>query len=253
MTAQNCALVVGVGERQGIGGATSVLLGQQGLKVFMVGRTPGRLTPIVRAIEDLGGAAQAIDADCTDASQMEQVFATIHDSGLPLRFVLYNTGRNLPSAFLQSSAEQLDGQFKRGAYGGLITGQGALRLMLHNAPEQGQRGSIFYTGASASLRGKPLFASFSAAKAGLRAMAQSMAREFGPQGIHVGHIVIDGVVDGAIVQQFGSGLGRLLLRRKGKDGSLHPDAVAQTFWQLHQQPVNAWTHELDLRPYKEPF
>ena len=98
-----------------------------------------------------------------------------------------------------------------------------------------------------------MFAGFSAAKAGLRAMAQSMAREFGPQGVHISHVLIDGIVNGAIVQQLGLGLGKFMLNRKGVDGGLVPDEIAKAFWMLHQQPANAWTHELDLRPFKESF
>jgi NAD(P)-dependent dehydrogenase (short-subunit alcohol dehydrogenase family) len=253
MSQGDCALVVGVGDRQGIGGALSVLLGRQGLHVFMVGRTPGKLEPLIADIQAQGGTAQALTADCTQPADMQQVFSSIRESRRNLRFMLYNTGRNIPSAFLESELSELDAHFKRGAYGGLLAGQGALELMLQQSSEHGHRGSIIYTGASASLRGKPMFAGFSAAKAGLRAMAQSMAREFGPQGIHVAHVLIDGVVDGAIVQQFGSGIGRFLLKRKGRDGSLQPDEVAKAMWMLHQQPPRAWTHELDLRPYKESF
>lgn len=115
------------------------------------------------------------------------------------------------------------------------------------------QGTLLFTGASASLRGKPLFGAFAAAKAGLRAFAQAMAREFGPQGIHVAHVVIDGVVDGDKVNQFGWGLGSAYRMAKGSDGSLDPEAIAESYWQLHRQPRCAWTQELDLRPFKEKF
>lgn len=249
----SCALIVGVGDRSGIGGAVSALLGEQGLHVVMLGRTEGNLDPLIAEIKAAGGSAEALVADCTLPEDMQRVFAHLDNLGTPLRFVLYNAGRNIPSAFLKSDVALLDGHFKRGAYGGLLTGQGAVRMMMNQDGDAGHRGSIFYTGASASLRGKPMFAGFSAAKAGLRAMAQSMAREFGPQGIHVGHVVIDGMIDGAIVQEFGGGMGKLILNRKGEDGALQPDEVARAFWTLHQQPRSCWTHELDLRPYKEAF
>ncbi len=253
MMNNGCALIVGVGNRNGIGGAVSTLIGRHGLHVVMVGRTDGKLDPLISEIEACGGSAEALTADCTLPGDMQRVFVHLKTLGKPLRFVLYNAGRNIPSAFLKSDVQLLDDHFKRGAYGGLLTGQGALRLMLQQEAIHGHRGSIFYTGASASLRGKPMFAGFSAAKAGLRAMAQSMAREFGPQGIHVGHVVIDGIIDGAIVQELGAGVGKFILSRKGKDGGLQPDEVAKAFWMLHQQPRNCWTHELDLRPYKEAF
>ena len=250
---KSCALIVGVGDRQGVGGATSVLLARKGLHVFMVGRTAGKLDPLIEEITSEGGSADSLTADCTESDQMAKVFARISESGMDLRFALYNTGRNIPSAFLKSDQDHLDAHFKRGAYGGMLLGQGALRQMLSQPANASHRGSIFYTGASASLRGKPMFAGFSAAKAGLRAMAQSMAREFGPQGVHISHVLIDGIVNGAIVQQLGLGLGKFMLNRKGVDGGLVPDEIAKAFWMLHQQPANAWTHELDLRPFKESF
>lgn len=253
LTSKDCALIVGVGDRNGIGGAVSALVGSHGLHVFMVGRTAGRLSPLISEIESAGGSAEALTADSTRPDDMRRVFSHIKAGASPLRFVLYNTGRNIPSAFLKSEVPLIDDHFKRGAYGGLLTGQGALRLMLDQDAVDGHRGSIFYTGASASLRGKPMFAGFSAAKAGLRAIAQSMAHEFGSQGVHVGHVLIDGVVNGAIVQELDSGIGRIILKRKGVDGGLKPDEVAKAFWMLHQQPRAAWSHELDLRPYGEAF
>ncbi|MGB0955808.1 MAG: SDR family NAD(P)-dependent oxidoreductase [Panacagrimonas sp.] len=248
-----CALVVGVGDRNGMGAAVSVLAASQGLHVFMVGRTPGKLDPLVHEIANAGGSAAALVADCTVPADMEQVFRTVGSSAEPLHLVVYNAGRNVPSPFLKSDVDLLDAHFKRCAYGGLLVGQGALRMMLEQDDEGGHKGTILYTGASASIRGKPMFAGFSAAKAGLRNMVQSMAREFGPRGVHIAHIVIDGVVDGAIVQELDGGIGRFLLRRKGVDGALKPDQVARSFWMLHQQHRSAWTHELDLRPWKESF
>jgi NAD(P)-dependent dehydrogenase (short-subunit alcohol dehydrogenase family) len=111
-----------------------------------------------------------------------------------------------------------------------------------------RRGTLFFTGASASLRGRPPFAAFASAKAGLRSLAQAMAREFGPQGVHVAHVVIDGGIAGERLQRFPD-----FVQAKGEDGLLDLDAIAETFWTLHVQHRTAWTHELDLRPYKEPF
>lgn len=250
---QACALIVGVGDRQGIGAAISVLAASHNLHVYMVGRTPNKLDPLIKEIQAAGGAATALLADCTKPDDMEAVFATLRDSGQALRFVVYNTGRNVPAPFMQSDVDLLDDHFKRGAYGGMLVGQGALRLMIEQAAPDGHRGTIIYTGASAAMRGKPMFAGFSAAKAGLRAMVQSMTREFGPQGVHIAHVLIDGVVDGAIVKELDGGIGRFLLNRKGKDGALDPDEIAKSFWMLHEQNRSAWSHELDLRPWKESF
>ena len=251
--ARECALVIGVGDRQGIGAAASVLFARQGLYVYMVGRTPGKLDPLIAEITAAGGQAEALLADCTQQADIASVFEQIANSGMALSLVVYNTGRNIPAPFLKSNVELLDDHFKRCTLGGFMVGQAALRLMLQRDESAVHRGSILYTGASASLRGKPLFAGFSAAKAGLRAMVQSMAREFGPRGIHIGHLVVDGIVNGAIVQGLDAGIGKLILGRKGEDGALLPDEVAKAFWQLHQQHPSAWTHELDLRPYSEGF
>lgn len=247
------ALIIGVGDRNGIGGALAVKAASEGLHVFMVGRTEGKLDPIIAEIERADGSATALVADSTVAADIEAVFKQVAASGKPLQLVVYNTGRNVPSPFLKSDIQLLDDNWKRCVLGGFLVGQAALRQMLSQDEIDGQRGTILYTGASASLRGKPMFSGFSAAKAGLRAMAQSMAREFGPQGVHVGHVVVDGIVGGAIVKKLDAGIGKLILNRKGPDGALKPDEVAKSFWMLHKQARTAWTHELDLRPYKESF
>ena len=225
-----------------------------GMQVFVAGRTREKIDRCARAIEAEGGLAVPVVCDSTCADDIAALFDTVRSSGLPLRLAVYNTGRNIPAPFMQTSAELLRGHWKRCAVGGLMVGQAAIRAMLADPDEDsGHHGTLIYTGASASLRGKPLFAGFSAAKAGLRALAQSAAREFGPKGIHVAHIVIDGLVDGAVVQGLDAGLGKLILRRKGQDGALQPDDVAKAFWMLHQQHRSAWTHELDLRPHAEAF
>ncbi len=246
-----CAIVIGVGARQGIGAAIAVRAAREGLHVFVAGRTASSLERIVRGIAGDGGTATAVVCDSTRQEDLEQLFAQVGER--PLRLVVYNVGRNIPAPFLQSDTTLVEGHWRRCVLGATLTGQQAVRRMLAQGEPDGHRGTILYTGASASLRGKPMFAAFAAAKAGARAMAQSMAREFGPQGIHVAHVVIDGVVDGDIVRSVGGPLGRLLIRNKGADGALLPDAVADTFWAVHAQQRSAWTHEVDLRPYAEPF
>lgn len=253
MTASPSAVVIGVGARQGVGAAIAVKAASEGLHVFIAGRTQEKLERIVSEIESSGGSATAVVTDSTREDQIKRLFDQIRDSGLSLRLMVYNTGRNIPAPFMESDERLFVGHFRRCVLGALLSGQAAVRLMLEQESADGQRGTILYTGASASLRGKPLFAGFASAKAGARVMAQSMAREFGPQGIHVGHIVIDGVVEGDIVRSLPGGIGRLMLRRKGEDGALLPDEVAKAFWMLHTQPRSAWTHELDLRPHGESF
>jgi len=163
--------------------------------------------------------------------------------------VVFNAAeRNLPTRFLSTTPEFVEQMWRVCCFGGFLVGQEAIRHML---PQQ--RGTLLFTGASASLRGRPQFGAFAAAKAGLRAHAQAMAREFGPKGIHVAHVVVDGVVAGDRAAKFGYGVGKALLLSKGEDGALQPEAIAEAYWQLHLQHRSAWTHELDLRPFKEKF
>jgi NAD(P)-dependent dehydrogenase (short-subunit alcohol dehydrogenase family) len=146
--------------------------------------------------------------------------------------------------FLEMDAAFFEDTWRVACFGGFLVGREAARRMV----AQGS-GTLVFTGASASLRGKPPFGAFASAKAGLRAIAQTMARGYGPQGVHVAHVIIDGGIDGerlrSAVPDF--------VKAKGEDGLLDIDAIAETYWQIHTQPPSAWTHEVDLRPFKEPF
>lgn len=248
---QAIAVIIGVGAREGMGAAVAVKAAAEGMHVFVAGRTQDKLQRIVEEIESSGGQATAVVTDSTKTDDISNLFQQVDQTGKPLQLVVYNTGRNIPAPFLESDERLFQGHWQRCVLGPTLTGQAAIPRMIKN--EGLHKGSILFTGASASMRGKPLFAGFASAKAGQRALAQSMAREFGPQGIHVAHVVIDGVVNGDIVRGFGGGLGKLMLRNKGKGGSLLPDEVAKSFWALHQQKPSAWTQEIDLRPFKEAF
>lgn len=255
-TVGRSAVVIGVGARQGLGAAAAVLIAQKGLHVFLVGRTQTKLDAVAAEIRATGGQASTVVADCTQEESIAGLFEQVKDHGLPLRLVIYNMATpNAPIPFQQTDIEFMESRWRHIVYGGFLAGQAAIRQMLaqEEDAESEHRGSLIYTGASASLRGKPMFAAFASAKAGLRALTQSMAREFGPQGIHVAHLVIDGLVDGAIVRNVGGLLGRLVIKARGEDGVLKPDEVAKAFWHLHSQKRSAWTQEMDLRPYKEAF
>lgn len=254
-SAATSAVIIGVGARQGMGAAIAVKAASEGLHVFVAGRTQEKLQHIAEIIEAEGGHATAVVTDSTKADDIENLFKQVDVVGKRLSLVVYNTGRNIPAPFLESDERLFRGHWQRCVLGPTLTGQQAIPRMLNQeaGAEGVHKGTIIFTGASASMRGKPLFAGFASAKAGQRALAQSMAREFGPQGIHVAHVVIDGVVDGEIVRSFGGGLGKLLLRNKGEGGSLQPDEVAKSFWMLYSQQPSAWTQELDLRPFKESF
>ena len=237
-------LVVGAGAISGIGGAIARLFASRGYHVVVAGRTRSKLNDIVDCISSEGGSAEAVVADVTSQDDQAILFEVVADSGHPLAGVVYNAGSNFPIKFSELTPSQFDEFWRIGCYGAFLTA----RLALPVLSNQG-RGSLFFTGASASLRGRPHFAHFAVAKAGLRNLAQALAREYGPQGVHVAHVIIDGVVNGDIVR------GRFAdyLESLGDDGALDPEAIAEAFWALHIQPASAWTHELDLRPYKEAW
>jgi NAD(P)-dependent dehydrogenase (short-subunit alcohol dehydrogenase family) len=166
------------------------------------------------------------------------------DGLAPADLIVFNAGNNQRIDFREVTAQQFEDLWRVGCFGGFLVGREAARRLVPLG-----RGTVIFTGASASLRGKPGFAQFAAAKAGLRMIAQSMAREYGPLGIHVAHVVIDGGIDGE----------RLRSRRpesikeRGEDGLLGIEAIAEAYWQIHRQARSAWTHEIDLRPFKESF
>ncbi len=223
-SARPCALVVGVGP--GLGAALARRFAKGGLKVAVAARRPERLAALA---EEIGGRAYGCDVG--DETAVDRLFASAAaDLGAPAA-VVYNAGAFARRSILELSAEEFERCWRASAFGGFLVGREAARAMLPAGS-----GSILFTGATASLRGGANFAAFAAGKFGLRAVAQSMARELGPQGIHVAHVIIDGQIGEA-----------------ERDAKLHPDAIAEAYWQLHQQPRSAWTQELDLRPWAERF
>ena len=237
-------LVLGVGAAAGVGAAVARKFTGAGYHVMIAGRTLEKLDATAADIRAVGGSVESIVADVTSQEDQHRVFDRVKQRNQPLAAVIYNAGSNLPIKFSDLSPEQFEDFWRIGCFGAFLTSRLALPLL------SGQgKGSLFFTGASASLRGRPNFAHFAVAKAGLRNLAQALAREYGPQGIHVAHVIIDGVVNGDIVRgRFADYLDSL-----GDDGALDPDAVAEAFLSLHDQPITAWTHELDLRPYKEAW
>jgi NAD(P)-dependent dehydrogenase (short-subunit alcohol dehydrogenase family) len=183
----------------------------------------------------VGDAASAEDA---------KRFVTEAEKLAPLAVAVHNAGGNEPAPFLQVSEERFTRHWREHALGGFQLARAAIPLLLEHGG-----GSLFFTGASGSLRGKANFAPFASAKGALRNLAQSIAREYGPQNIHVGHVVVDGGIAGD----------RLLSRapqmkeQRGADGMLHPDAIAEAYWDMHHQHRSAWTLELDVRPWSEIY
>lgn len=237
------AIIVGVGAEQGLGAALCRLLGNKGYHVVIAGRTPAKIDKVAETIKASGGSAEAVETDATDEAAVvrlfEHAFAPRDGIAAP-DFIVFNAGINRPIGFRDLTAAQFEEFWRICCFGGFLVGREAAR---HLTPLG--RGTLIFTGASASLRGKAGYAQFAAAKAGLRMISQSMAREFGPLGLHVAHTIIDGGIDGE----------RLRSRRPDMDASglLNIDAIAESYWHIHRQHPSAWTQELDLRPYKENF
>lgn len=241
------AIIVGVGAEQGLGAALSRRVAAEGYHVLVAGRTPAKVEQVVRAIAASGGSAEPIATDATSEADVIRLF----DRGMapdvgraPADLVVFNAGNNQRLDFRELSAERFEEFWRIGCFAGFLVGREAARRLVPLG-----RGTLIFTGASASLRGKPGFAHFAAAKAGLRALSQSMAREYGPLGLHVAHMVIDGGINGDRLRRRYPHL----VAERGENGLLDIDAIADAYWHLHRQKPSAWTQELDLRPFKEPF
>ncbi len=240
--ARKAVLVVGAGDATG--GAIARRFAREGLIACVARRTAAALTPLVERIQAEGGQALAWPCDARREDEVLALFKRIEAEVGPLEVVVFNVGGNVRSPVLDTTERVYRKVWEMAALGGFLVGREAARVMLPRG-----RGTLLFTGATASLRGGAGFAAFAAAKHALRATAQSMARELGPQGIHVAHVVIDGAIDTAfIAQNFPQ---RYAL--KAQAGIVDPDAIADAYWQLHCQPRCAWTHEMDLRPWLETW
>lgn len=238
------AILFGAGVAPGIGASVAHRIARESLPVYLTGRSADKIQATADHIRQLGGQAKPIVVDALDPSQIGDAFDQLERDGFRPDLVVHNVGTNRMENFLDISPEQWERSWRADCLSGFHVGRQAVRRML-----PGKRGTILFTGASGSLRGRAKFARFAMAKAGLRALAQSLAREFGPQGIHVAHVIIDGAVNGdrlrSRVPQW--------LDQLGEEGALDPDAVAEAYWTLYQQHRSAWTQELDLRPFKESW
>ena len=235
------AVIIGVGAEQGLGSQLAKRFASEGLHVFIAGRTLSRVQKRANEIEQSGGEATAV---CADASDEEQVLELFQKAGSDLSLAVYNAGNNFPGQIIEMDAAYFENSWKSCCYGGFLFGREALRCMVPNG-----EGTLLFTGASASLRGRPNFGAFNSAKAGLRTLAQAMAKEYGPQGIHVGHVVVDGAIAGEKIMNripnFAEKLdeGRLINLEEIVDGYVF----------LYKQSAQAWTFELDLRTSKEKW
>ncbi len=245
MSEKTKAIVVGVGPEAGLGGALCKRLAEEGLHVFVAGRTPERVEVLIRTIRDAGGRASAVPTDTTKEKDVVALFDRAGTEGEGhLDLVIYNAGNAAMGALHDMEASFFEQVWRVGCFGGFLVGREAVRRMLPRG-----RGAVLVTGATASLRGKPNTTAFASAKAGLRSLAQSMARAYGPQGIHVAHVVVDGGIAGDKIVK---GLPQFA-QAMGEDGLVSLAGLADAYWYLYKQPRAAWTHELDLRTFKESF
>ncbi|MBG12668.1 MAG: short-chain dehydrogenase [Alcanivorax sp.] len=235
-------LVVGAGDATG--GAIARRFAREGFTACVTRRREEALTPLVERIREEGGQARGFGCDARDEDQMRALVDTIEAEVGPLEVVVFNIGANVNFPIRETTARVYRKVWEMAAFAGFLTGREAARVMVPRG-----RGTILFTGATASLRGGRGFSAFAGAKFALRALAQSMARELGPEGIHVAHPVIDGAIDTAFIRD--NFPERYAL--KDRDGILNPEHIADAYWMLHQQPRDTWTHELDLRPWMENF
>lgn len=233
-------LVVGAGDATG--GAIAKRFAREGLVACVARRNGDKLAPLVEAIRAEGGEARAFGCDARQEDQVAAMVDTIEREIGTLEAVVFNVGANVRFPILETTARVYRKVWEMAAYAGFLTGREAARVMLPRG-----RGTIIFTGATASVRGRAGFAAFSGAKHALRALAESMARELGPQGIHVAHPIIDGAIDTAFIRD--NFPERYAL--KDQDGILNPAHIADAYWHLHTQPRDCWTFELDLRPWSE--
>jgi NAD(P)-dependent dehydrogenase (short-subunit alcohol dehydrogenase family) len=236
------ALVIGAGDATG--GAIARRFAREGYIACVTRRSADKLAPLVAQIEAEGGRARAFGSDARKEDEMVALVEAIEREVAPIEVAVFNIGANVRFPITETTARVYSKVWEMGCFAGFLMGREVAKAMLPRG-----RGTILFTGASASLRGREGFAAFAGAKAALRALAQSMARELGPKGIHVGHVVIDGAIDTEFIRS--NFPERYALKERG--GILNPEHIADAYWQLHRQPRDAWTHETELRPWIETW
>lgn len=243
MAEQEIAVVVGVGP--GLGATLARRFAKAGMAVALAARTPGKLEALAKELKTLGGEGRAYACDATNEGEVESLFGQVKaDFGEP-HLTVYNASAFARKSIVDTTAEEFERCWRVACLGGFLVGRAAVKSMLARIEAGGAGGTIIFTGATASLRGGAMFHNLAVGKFGLRALAQSMAREFQSKGIHVAHTIIDGQIMGE----------RPGYRREDRPGDalLDPNAIAEAYYQLHRQHRSAWTLELDLRPWVEKF
>ena len=234
------AIVSGVGPLEGLGAQLCVRFARLGLHVLVAGRTQAKLDAVVDAIGGAGGSAQAVIADATVEADTERLFEI---AGSDLTVAIYNTGNNTPGRIADMSAEYFENSWRVCCFGGFLFGRAAINAFAGNG------GTLIFTGASASLRGRENFGAFNSSKGALRNLAQAMAKEYGRDGVHVGHVVVDGPIGGEKIKQ---GLPEYAAKL-GDEGMINIDGIVDGYVYLYQQPRQAWSFELDVRTSLEKW
>ena len=238
---QPIALIIGAGDH--LGSAIARRFATEGYHIVAT-RRRGDLDTLVSEVEALGAGITALHSDARDEDQVIQLINKVESELGPMSVVVFNIGANVPCSIVETTARLYRKVWEMCAFAGFLVGREAAKKMIPR-----EQGTIIFTGASASVRGSANFSAFAGGKHALRALAQSMARELGPQGIHVAHVIVDGLINNEatkafLAEQFAS---------KGEDGVMQPDDMAEIYWQIHKQPRSAWTFEQDVRPYAEPW
>lgn len=236
------ALIIGAGDATG--GEIAKRFGRGGYITCMTRRNAEKLNPIIQEIEQCGGEAYGFSSDARKEEQVIELIENIEMNIGQIDILIFNIGANVPCSILEETARKYFKIWEMACFAAFLTGREVAKRMVKR-----QRGTIIFTGATAGIRGASHFAAFSGAKHALRALAQSMARELGPQNIHVAHVVVDGAIDSAFIRDAFPDI----YDRKNEDGILNPLHIAENYWYLAHQPRDAWTHELDLRPWMEKW
>lgn len=236
------AVIIGAGDATG--GAVARRFAREGFTACVTRRSKDSLTPLVETIEADGGRALAFGCDARSEEATVALFQRLEQDHGEVEVLVFNIGANVFFGITETTERVYRKVWEMGALAGFLAGREAARVMLPR-----KRGTIIFTGATASIRGGSGFSAFASAKFALRALAQSMARELGPQGIHVAHSIIDGAIDTDFIRNTFPETYAL----KDQGGILNPEHIAEQYWQLHMQPRDCWTQELDLRPWMETF
>ncbi|WDG52190.1 SDR family oxidoreductase [Pseudomonas chlororaphis] len=239
---ENKKVVLVVGAGDATGGAIAKRFAREGFVACVTRRSADKLQPLVEAIQQSGGEAHGFACDARKEEEVIALVEQIEREIGPIETLVFNIGANVPCSILEETARKYFKIWEMACFSGFLNAREVAKRMVTR-----KRGTILFTGATAGLRGAAGFAAFAGAKHGIRALAQSMARELGPLNIHVAHVVVDGAIDTDFIRN--SFPEKYAL--KDEDGILNPEHIADNYWHLHSQPRDAWTFELDLRPWNE--